>query len=176
MKFKVGDKVKFNYSGNVQAGVITETDTWDAVLPYKIQAISAPLALIASSCWVAESNIVSLIQAKKKFSFLDAWDAVKEGKTVRATTKTMSLSYTPKHFKAIEEWPIAAIEADWEIVEEEQEITTYHQVFSDGTIGQGSYPRMDHTGEKVRIAMIELTTDKNGKLLNARNVETTKAE
>jgi hypothetical protein len=33
---------------------------------------------------------------------------------------------------------------------------------------------MDHTGEKVRIAMIELTTDKNGKLLNARNVETTK--
>jgi Zn-dependent metalloprotease len=174
MKFKVGDKVKFTYSGGTSFGVVVEIDIYDTVLSYEVQVISAPLALIASFCWIKESDIISLIQAKKKFNFLDAWDAVKEGKTVRVTAQTMSLSYTPDDFKAIEEWPIAAIEADWEIVEEENEIVTYHQVFSDGTVGSGSYPRMDHTGEKVRIAMIELTTDKNGKLLNARNIETTK--
>jgi hypothetical protein len=163
MKFKVGDKVRVILMDEV--GTIAEIDTSN--IPYLVKLDDG------GDVWRSGKELELVQEPKKVLNFWEAREAALAGKKVRrGITDTI---FTARDFiDDTFEWDNHDIKADWEIVEEENEIVTYHQVFSDGTVGSGSYPRMDHTGEKVRIAMIELTTDKNGKLLNARNVETTK--
>lgn len=103
-------------------------------------------------------------------NFWEARQAAKQGKTVQIIMNNPK-PLEPEEFLCNSYWRNEHLDAEWEIVEEPIQIITVHQVFSDGTVGSGSYPRMDNLNKKKkRLSLIQLTTDTNGKLISARNV------
>jgi hypothetical protein len=181
-KFKVGQiwKARGNHHWEIESA---NSKSAGSIYPIKVKHSESDLRVnLTSSGHMWESreghpcDLVELVQdvPSRALNFWEAREAALAGKNVkRLSGEDTFTEYDSKDF-LIRSMVPCEINGHWEIVEEEQEITTYHQVFSDGTVGSGSYPRLDHKGEKVRIAMIELTTDKNGKLIEARNVDTNK--
>lgn len=103
-------------------------------------------------------------------NFWEARQAAKAGKRVRVVAVNAAV-ILPKDFMAANGWRNEHLDAKWEIVKEPLQVVTYHQVFSDGTVGAGAFPRLDTVGQdNRRISMVELITDENGKLISAKNV------
>lgn len=102
-------------------------------------------------------------------NFWEARQAALAGKTVKRIQGNTSWLYKPRDFQYQVEWHVEAFEAEWELVEEPKLIKSYLNVYKD-THGTAWHSKEIADGACNRVGCLEIITDKNGKLISAKNV------
>lgn len=163
MKFKVGDRVK--YLDDDVFGTIEHIREGLKYL-YLVKRDDGRY----SACMDAQlehENVVSR-ESKKSLNFWEARCAALKGKKVRMVGDFDI--YDASDFKEHISWPGSYIESVWVIVEEPKVLYTYLNTYEDchgqalNTKGQAD------VNSKGRTGCIEIITDKQGRLISARNV------
>jgi hypothetical protein len=106
---------------------------------------------------------------------MNFWEARLEalkGKKVRKKEKLAVLSASD--FQSNYTWRNKDIDAEWEIVEEPKSITRYINVYDHNGVAWATHTTKhwadDNAYSEDRLSCLEIITDKNGKLISAKNV------